>query len=162
MTAIPQPLVVIAGAGPLHAELGRRIDAERLPLRLLGQRDDIPALLAAADVFVLPSQWEGQPLVLQEALRAGAPIVATRTGGVPDLTGEDAALLVPVADPRRLAAALARVLADHALAARLSAAAAERARSLPDEEAAVEAVLADYRRAAAGAERAPDLGELPA
>jgi glycosyltransferase involved in cell wall biosynthesis len=151
---IPQPLVVIAGAGPLHAELGRRIDAERLPLRLLGQRDDIPALLAAADVFVLPSQWEGQPLVLQEALRAGAPIVATRTGGIPDLTGEDAALLVPVADPQRLAAALARVLADHALAARLSAAAVERARSLPDAEAAVEAVLADYGRAAAGAERA--------
>jgi len=144
----PQPLVVIAGTGPLQAELGRRIDAERLPLRLLGQRDDIPALLAAADVFVLPSLWEGQPLILQEALRAGAPIVATRTGGIADLTGEDAALLVPVADPQRLAAALSWVLSDQALARRLSAAAAERARSLPDEQAAVDAVLADYRRAA--------------
>ncbi len=143
----PQPLVVIAGAGPLHPELARRIDTERLPLRLLGQRDDVPALLAAADVFVLPSLWEGQPLILQEALRAGVPIVATRTGGIPDLTGEDAALLVPPGDPERLAAALVRVLAEPGLAARLSAAAAERARSLPDEEAAVDAVLADYGRA---------------
>ncbi len=143
----PQPLVVIAGAGPLHPELARRIDTERLPLRLLGQRDDVPALLAAADVFVLPSLWEGQPLILQEALRAGVPIVATRTGGIPDLTGEDAALLVPPGDPERLAAAVVRVLAEPGLAARLSAAAAERARSLPDEEAAVDAVLADYVRA---------------
>ncbi len=143
----PQPLVVIAGAGPLHPELARRIDTERLPLRLLGHRDDVPALLAAADVFVLPSLWEGQPLVLQEALRAGVPIVATRTGGIPDLTGAEAALLVPPGDPERLAAALVRVLAEPGLAERLSAAAAERARSLPDEEAAVDAVLADYGRA---------------
>ena len=151
----PQPLVVIAGAGPLHTELARRIDTERLPLRLLGQRDDVPALLAAADVFVLPSMWEGQPLILQEALRAGVPIVATRTGGIPDLTGEDAALLVPPGDPERLAAALVRVLAEPGLAARLSAAAAERARSLPDEEAAVDAVLADYGRAMGAAATRP-------
>ncbi len=146
----PQPLVLIAGAGPLHKELARRIDAERLPLRLLGPRDDVPALLAAADVFVLPSLWEGQPLILQEALRAGVPIVATRTGGIPDLTGEDAALLVRPADPQRLAAALSRVLAEPGLAARLAAAAAERARSLPDADAAVDAVLGDYRRAVRG------------
>ena len=49
-------------------------------------------------VFVLPSRWEGQPLVLQEALRAGTPVVATRVGGIPGLTGQDAALLVPPGD----------------------------------------------------------------
>ncbi len=146
----PQPLVAVAGCGPLHTELARRIDTERLPLRLLGQRDDVPALLAAADVFVLPSLWEGQPLILQEALRACLPIVATRTGGIPDLTGQDAALLVPPGDPERLAAAVLRVLAEPGLAKQLSAAAAERARSLPDEEAAVDAVLADYRSVLGG------------
>src|SRR5260370_3081231 len=91
----PRPLVAMAGSGPLAAELARRIDAERLPLRLLGQRGDVPALLAAADGFVLPSRWEGQPLILQEALRAGAAILATRTGGIPALTREDPALLAP-------------------------------------------------------------------
>ncbi|HKB31639.1 MAG TPA: glycosyltransferase family 4 protein [Streptosporangiaceae bacterium] len=144
----PRPLVAIAGSGPLAAELARRIDAERLPLRLLGQRGDVPALLAAADVFVLPSRWEGQPLILQEALRAGAAIVASRTGGIPALTGEDAALLVPAGDSGALAAALLRVLTEPGLAKRLAAAAAERARSLPGEEAAVDAVLADYTCAA--------------
>ena len=140
----PTPLVVIAGEGPLRAQLATQIDSERLPLKLLGQRSDVPALLAAADVFVLPSLWEGQPLILQEALRAGIPIVATRTGGIPDITGDDAALLVPPANPPALAAAVARVLSEPGLAARLIAAAAERARSLPGEQAAVDAVLAEY------------------
>jgi glycosyltransferase involved in cell wall biosynthesis len=144
----PVPLVVVAGSGPLHTELDRRITAQRLPLRLLGQRDDVAALLAACDVFVLPSLWEGQPLILHEALRAGAVIVASRAGGIPDLTGEDAALLVPPGDPGRLAAALERVLTEPGLAKRLSAAAAERARSLPDEQAAVDAILASYHQAA--------------
>ena len=157
----PQPLVIVAGSGPLHGELARRIDPQRLPLRLVGQRDDVPALLACADVFVLPSLWEGQPLILQEALRAGAAIVASRTGGIPDLTGPDAALLVPPGDAGQLAAAVRRVLAEPGLAKRLSLAAARRARSLPDEDAAVDAVLADYRRAAGGPQ--PDgAADLPA
>jgi glycosyltransferase involved in cell wall biosynthesis len=143
----PQPLVLIAGDGPLGGELSGRINSERLSARLIGHRDDLPALMAAADVLVLPSVWEGQPMFVQEALRAGRPLVATRVGGVPDLTGEDAALLVPPADPDRLAAAILRVLDDTALAERLSAAARQRGRSLPTEEDAVDAVLAEYRRA---------------
>jgi peptidoglycan biosynthesis protein MviN/MurJ (putative lipid II flippase)/glycosyltransferase involved in cell wall biosynthesis len=156
----PRPLVVVAGDGPLGAELSARIDAERLPLRLLGQRDDVPALLAAADVFVLPSIWEGQPLILQEALRAGVPIVATRTGGIPCMTGEEAAVLVPVGDPERFAAAVARVLDEPGLAARLAHAAAERAGSLPDEAGAVDAALAEYR-AALGRPGGPPLRPTP-
>ena len=102
------------------------------------------ALLASAAVFVLPSTWEGQPLILQEALRASAPIVATRVGGTPELTGEDAALLVPPGDAARLADAVRSVLTDPALAARLRQAAAHRARALPDEDDAVTAALAEY------------------
>jgi glycosyltransferase involved in cell wall biosynthesis len=104
----------------------------------------VPALLASAAVFVLPSVWEGQPLILQEALRAGVPVVATRAGGTPDLTGEDAAVLVPPGDTARLAEAVRAVLTDEVLAARLRRAAASRAATLPSEQDAVDAALAEY------------------
>jgi len=144
----PEPLLVIVGEGPLAAGLESRAASLRLTVRFTGQRADVPALLAAADVFVLPSVWEGQPLILQEALRAGVPIVATRVGGIPELAGEDAAILVPPGDPQDLADAVRAVLGDATLAARLRKAAAGRARDLPDEDAAVTAALAEYRRVA--------------
>src|SRR5207245_357229 len=82
----------------------------------------------------LPGTWEGRPLSLQEALRAGVPIVATRVGGTPLLTGEDAALLVPPGDARRLADAVRAVLTDEVLAARLRKAASARRHALPGED----------------------------
>ena len=141
----PVPLLVIAGEGPLAAGLRSRAVSLGLTVRFAGQRADVPALLAAADVFVLPSAWEGQSLVLQEALRAGVPIVATRVGGNPEVAGEDAAILVPADDAPRLADAVRTVLGDPALAARLRRAAADRAAGLPGEDAAVDAALAEYR-----------------
>jgi len=141
----PGPLLVIAGEGPAAAELQSRAASLGLTVRFAGQRADVPALLAAADVFVLPSVWEGQPLILQEALRAGVPIVATRVGGNPEVAGEDAAILVPADDAPRLADAVRTVLGDPALAARLRRAAADRAAGLPGEDAAVDAALAEYR-----------------
>jgi glycosyltransferase involved in cell wall biosynthesis len=145
----PPPLVVIVGDGPLAADLRARAAALGVQVNFAGQRDDVPALLGAAAVFVLPSRWEGQSLVLQEALRAGSAIVATRAGGIPELTGEDAALLVPPDDPVRLAAAVTSVLTDNALARRLRAAAAARAAQLPSEADGVTAVLAAYATACA-------------
>jgi glycosyltransferase involved in cell wall biosynthesis len=140
----PAPLLVIAGDGPLAGELRARAAALGVRAEFPGRRDDIPALLASAAVFVLPSLWEGQPLVLQEALRAGVPVVATHAGGIPDLTGDDAALLVPPGDAARLADAVRCVLRDPALGARLRAAARERGAALPSEDDAVAAVLARY------------------
>jgi glycosyltransferase involved in cell wall biosynthesis len=140
----PAPLLVIAGDGPLAGELRARAAELGVRAEFPGRRDDIPALLASAAVFVLPSLWEGQPLVLQEALRAGVPVVATHTGGIPDLTGDDAALLVPPGDPARLAAAVRSVLRDPALGTRLRAAAQKRGAALPSEDDAVAAVLACY------------------
>jgi glycosyltransferase involved in cell wall biosynthesis len=142
----PRPLVTIVGEGPLEAQLKRQAAELGLSVDFAGSRRDVPALLAAAGVFVLPSLWEGQPLILQEALRAGVPVVATRVGGIPELTGEDAALLVPPGDPGRLAAAVREVLTDSGLAARLRMAALQRALALPTEADAVAAALAEYRQ----------------
>jgi glycosyltransferase involved in cell wall biosynthesis len=122
---------VVAGDGPLREHLEARARAEALPVRLLGRRHDAPALLAAADVVVSTSIWEGQPIAVQEALQLGAALVATDAGGTREVTG-DAALLVPVGDAPAVAAAIRRVLDDDALRHRLGAAALVRAAELPD------------------------------
>jgi len=115
---------------------------------LLGPRDDVPALLAAADVVVVPSRWEARALIIQEAMRSGRPIVATRVGGTPELTGADGALLVPPEDPAALADAVTAVLDDASLAARLGAAARHRSAALGSQQEAVGAVLAVYAKLA--------------
>jgi glycosyltransferase involved in cell wall biosynthesis len=140
----PVPLLAIAGEGPLAAELAATASRTGVDLVLLGQRDDVPALLAAADVVVVPSRWEARALIVQEAMRGGRPIVASRVGGIPALTGEDAALLVPPGDTGQLAAAVLAVLNDPELAARLSAGARARAAALPSQADAVRAALAIY------------------
>jgi glycosyltransferase involved in cell wall biosynthesis len=97
-------------------------------LRLLGYRDDVPALLAAADVLVLPSYYEGLPMSVIEAMLSGLPVVASDLPGireqvVPEVTG----LLVPPRDAAALAAALGRVVRDPALRAAMGAAGRARA-----------------------------------
>jgi glycosyltransferase involved in cell wall biosynthesis len=138
------PLVIIAGDGPLDAELRHQARTAGVAIRFLGPRRDVPALLGAADVVVVPSTWEGQPLIVQEALRAGRPLVATRVGGVADLTGGDGAALDPPGDPVALATAVTRILDDPEAAARLAAAARARAVLLPTGTAAVDQVLGVY------------------
>lgn len=142
----PRPRTVIAGDGPLAAQLRTQARQSGADVVLLGARDDVAALLAVADVVVVPSRWEARALILQEALRAGCPVVASRVGGTPELTGEDGALLVPPAEPAALAAAIATVLDDPELAARLSAEARRRSAAFPAVEAAVAAALSIYRR----------------
>ena len=154
----PEPLLVIAGSGPLAGELSGQATELGVDVRFLGSRDDVPELLAAADVLALPSRWEGQPLILQEALRAGRPVVAPDVGGVRDLAGDGAALLVPPGDPAAFAAAVLSVLDDSDLAASLGAAAAARAATLPTEADATAAVIALYTRLAAQTMIAEDIG----
>jgi glycosyltransferase involved in cell wall biosynthesis len=145
----PVPVLAIAGDGPLAGELSARAAADRLEVVFLGPRRDIPALLAAADVVVVPSRWEARALIVQEALRLGRPIVATRVGGIPDLTGDDGALLVLPGDCGQLAAAVLAILDDQGLAARLSGAARARADALPSEAETVAAAVSVYERLAA-------------
>ncbi|MGI5121205.1 glycosyltransferase family 4 protein [Marinactinospora thermotolerans] len=144
----PAPVFVVAGDGPLDRELNARIDAEELPVRLLGHRTDIPDLLAAADLFVLPSLWEGPSLVIMEALRAGLPVVATRVGGIPDLYS-GVALLVPPSDASALAHGVAQVLDEPSRVEAMRDAARLTAAALPTEDDTVEQVLSLYRRLAA-------------
>lgn len=99
----------ICGEGPLREQLSRQIEALGLQekVKLLGLWNDIPELLAAADVFVLPSRWEGLPMALLEAMMAGLPVVATRVEGVEDVVEHGAhGFLVPLESPQALADAV--------------------------------------------------------
>jgi glycosyltransferase involved in cell wall biosynthesis len=142
------PVVVIAGEGSQREPLQRRIDAEQLPVRLLGRRDDIPELLAAADVVVLPSRWEARALIAQEALHAGVPLVATAVGGTPELVG-DAGELVAYGDAVALAGAIAALLGDAGRRAELAAAGRAQAAAWPTEDDTVAQVLSIYDELAA-------------
>ncbi|WP_051966263.1 glycosyltransferase family 4 protein [Kitasatospora mediocidica] len=139
----PHPLVLIAGDGPQGPALRERVAAEKLPVRLLGHRDDVCDLLAAADLVVIGSRWEARSLVAQEALRAGVPLVSTAVGGIPELVG-DAAILVPGGDPVALGRAVRELLADPARRAALAAAGPVQAETWPDEAATVAQVLSTY------------------
>ncbi|WP_448071768.1 glycosyltransferase family 4 protein [Georgenia yuyongxinii] len=121
---------VVVGDGPLRETLARRARTEDLPVLLTGRRDDVPDLLAAADAVVSTATWEGQPIAVQEALRAGAALVATDVGGTREVTG-DAAVLVPGGNAPALAAAIRMVLTDDERREALRAAALRRAAELP-------------------------------
>jgi len=91
-------------------------------MHFLGWRDDVPEVIAAADIVVLPSWSEGLPLAVLEAMACGKPVVATPVGGVARAVVEGkTGLLVPPGKPGRLAAAISRLLQDPVEAARMGA-----------------------------------------
>ncbi len=120
---IPGAVIEIVGDGELRAELEQQAGSlgAGAQVRFLGERTDIPALLAGMEIFVLPSLWEGLPLVLLEAMAASRPIVATGVDGVLEVVedGKDA-LLVPPGDATALAEAIILVLKKPALARQLA------------------------------------------
>jgi glycosyltransferase involved in cell wall biosynthesis len=109
--SVPDTDFVVVGDGPLLPALSQEASARRVPVRFLGGRDDVPAILEIADCFVSTSVWEGLPVSLLEALHAGRPGVATGVDGVPDIVGPSF-VLVPPHDPHRVAEALCAVLGD--------------------------------------------------
>ena len=120
----------LAGDGPMADHLGARIETEGLPVVALGRRDDVPDLLAAADLVVSTAVWEGQPLWLQEALALGAAIVATDVGGTREVTAAGA-MLVPAGDPAYLSGCIVDLLTDQPRRQALREAALDRADELP-------------------------------
>jgi glycosyltransferase involved in cell wall biosynthesis len=127
----PSVKLGICGEGALRQQLELQI--ERLgvgrTVRLLGNRMDIVRLLGAADIFALPSRWEGLPVALLEAMHAGLPIVATRVEGVEEVIHDDSqGLLVAPEDARGLAKSLRRLVDDPILRQQLGEGARERAR----------------------------------
>ena len=106
--------LLLLGEGPLQASLESYAQSAGIADRahFLGLRDDVPDALAAADVFVLSSKWEGNPLSVMEAMAAGLPVVATRVGGIPELVEHGVhGMLVPAGDAGAMSHALA-LLAD--------------------------------------------------
>jgi len=107
-------------------------------IRFLGYRDDIPRLLAAADIFTLPSHREGMPRSIIEAMMTGLPVVATDIRGSREEVVEgETGFLVPVGDASALAGALRRLAGDAALRKQLGAAGHARAIDLYDESKVV-------------------------
>lgn len=110
----PQAVLVVAGDGPLGESL--ELEARELGLgdsvRWLGLRRDVPRILAASDVFVLPSRWDAFPTAVLEAMAAGVPVVATRTGGIPEMVESPVhGLLTPPGDVSALEQAVSKLLA---------------------------------------------------
>ena len=108
---LPQFRLEIAGDGPCRAEL-ERLAAELGigdRVRFLGEVRDVPALLARARLFVLPSQTEGISLTILEAMASGLPVVTTKVGGNPEIVESGTGVLVPPRDPAALAHGILRV-----------------------------------------------------
>ena len=133
---------LIVGDGPdrgaVEDEIGRLGLEERV--RLVGERSDVPALLADADLFVLSSRSEGLPVSVLEAMAAELPVVASGVGGLAELVVDgETGILVPPGAPEPLAAALGRLVEDRDLRRKFGAAGRTRAEALFD--------LAVFRRA---------------
>lgn len=145
---LPSTAWVIVGEGPLRPALECQIEALGLSsrVRLAGARPDVRALLGAADVVVQPSDWEGLPLVVLEAMSAARPVVASNSRGLRELLHDGVdGHLVPAGDARALATGVAGILGDDDLARRLGDAAAARVEQEFSETAMVGAYQALWR-----------------
>jgi glycosyltransferase involved in cell wall biosynthesis len=126
----PEARCVMVGEGPLRESLEQRAGALGLSDRITfaGIRSDVPRVLAALDLVVQPSQTEGMSNAVLEAMAAGVPVIATDTGGNPDLLRDGVSgLLVPPGSSTELASAMLRLLEDPAAARALAATARKRA-----------------------------------
>lgn len=146
----------IAGTGPCGDHLACL--AESLGLRshveFIGETRDVPALLAASSLFVLPSLTEGLPLTVLEAMACGLPVVATRVGGTPEAVVDGrTGVLLPPREPEQLAGAMLRIFDDPALSIDMGRAGRERAEHWFDARRMVSQYESLYTEVAAGARR---------
>jgi glycosyltransferase involved in cell wall biosynthesis len=145
----------LVGDGPARMEMEELVDSLDLrgAVRFLGSRGDVDALLSRAACVVLSSDYEGCPYTVIEAMAAGAPVVATRVGGVPELVEHGVTgLLVEPRSLDQLAAAVSELLGDPARARGMGAAGRDRARTRFSVQGMVERVAAVYEQVAARAD----------
>jgi glycosyltransferase involved in cell wall biosynthesis len=138
----PATRMVFVGDGELRGALEHR--AAGL-VDFVGNRSDIPEVLGAADVVILPSDGEALPTVLIEAACASRPVVATSVGGIPEVVIDGhTGVLIPVQNPTALAAAIRTLLADRALARRLGDQARQRAIEVFSPQRQIDSLLDVY------------------
>ncbi len=150
---VPDAHLVIVGSGGEEREVRRRLGSAR-QVHFLGFRGDVPAVLRALDLLVVPSRSEAFGLAAVEAMAAGVPVVATRVGGLPEVIADGIeGILVPPADPDALAEAVVAMLRDPERMQRMGRAGRKRARREFDIARVVrsyEAVLHDLAHAGRG------------
>lgn len=130
----PEARFAIAGDGELRDELEQLAKQHGDHVVMLGNRSDVPDLLASFDVFAYPSRFEGLCLGVIEAQAAGVPVVATPVGGIRETVRDgETGLLVPPDDPPALADAIVSLLDDRAAAERMAARARDQAHAYSEE-----------------------------
>jgi glycosyltransferase involved in cell wall biosynthesis len=125
--------LLIVGDGPERERLETLTATLNLTdrVRFAGQRLDVERILKAADIFVLPSRWEGMPMAAQEAMASGLPVIASRAEGIIDIIEDNiTGLLVTPGSMEQLAHAICRVIQNPTLAQQLSNAAQQKAQRL--------------------------------
>lgn len=146
---MPHTTFVIAGEGPLRQQLEARSAELGLGrrMRFLGHREDIPQLLGALDLFVMPSRWEGMPYALVEAMAVGVPVVGTAIPGLTDLIEPPrTGWLAEPGDAASLARTIGQALREEGASARMAEAAREMVVREHSRERMLETLAGIYRR----------------
>jgi len=157
----PRSRLLFVGEGELRPDLERQARALGLQERvhLVGLRSDVPEILSAIDVFVLSSDWEGNPLSVMEAMAAGKPPICTAVGGVPELIEDgECGLLVPPQDIEALTKAMKYMLENPGAVSAMGQASARRAIEYFDLQVMTEAYEKLYRALVAKAQCLPNAG----
>jgi glycosyltransferase involved in cell wall biosynthesis len=147
----PQIRVIIVGEGPLRMELNKLVKQTHVEdiVFFLGFREDVPQILASLDLFVLSSYFEGMGSSILDAMASRLPVVATRTGGIPDVVvNGETGLLVPPRSPTLLAKAILKIYEDRELGRRLGQKGYEVVHHKFSAEAMAAKVILEYERIA--------------